>query len=150
MICAKSYSGKTYLLNELVTGCLSKLYDNKNIFVFSPTFMIDDSTNDMRNLIPIGNIKKNVDVKFINELCKSNEQRKLKGLKMIPYLLIFDDCLQAEELKSYNSVLPKFSTLSRHSMICCIWVTQVYTLLPSSIRENCDVVILLFVKRISK
>jgi len=49
-------------------------------------------------------------------------------------LLIYDDILGDSQLKSYQSELATFTTISRHSKITNIFLTQNYTSIPSTIR----------------
>jgi len=58
-------------------------------------------------------------------------------------LFIYDDILGDSQLKSYQSELSGFTTMSWHSNIINIFLTQNYTSIPSTIWWNSSIVFLL-------
>lgn len=66
--------------------------------------------------------------------------------KPVPRILILiDDCLASDEIRAgYAGKLALWSTFSRHSNICCIWTSQIYTRLPNTVRQMTDLIIYLY------
>lgn len=71
----------------------------------------------------------------------SVEKKERINIKKV--LILYDDIIGDDQLKSYQSDLCGFSCMSRHANIINIYLTQNYTSIPSVIRRNANLVILL-------
>ena len=68
---------------------------------------------------------------------------KNKRYKIEQDLFIYDDILGDSQLKSHQSDLATFTCVSRHSNITNVFLTQNYTSIPSTIRRQTPLVMLL-------
>lgn len=158
IISGQTMSGKTNLLHNIIQKKILNKVDINNIYIFSKTAKNKDVTYwplinyILKNTtVKIWNIYDEIDFNLINLIMKNQEQDlamnmvlpkdKRKELKKI--VIIFDDILGDKELKSYQSDLSNFTTMSRHSNILNIFLTQDYTSIPSKIRRNSNLVFLL-------
>lgn len=69
--------------------------------------------------------------------------KKKDRIKIERILFLYDDILGDSQLKSHQSNLATFSTISRHSKITNIFLTQNFTSIPSTIRRQTPLIFLL-------
>lgn len=97
------------------------------------------------------NIYEDVDMDLIEKITRKQKNLQKKNMmldkkdriKIEPILFIYDDMLGSSQLKSWNSKLATFSTLSRHNLITNIYLTQNHTSIPSTIRRQTPIIVLL-------
>jgi hypothetical protein len=107
-------SGKSSLIAELITEFYADIFKKKNIYLFSPTCLLDD----MANLagFPMGNRVDDNMVEKLETLIKSrkSEIKKMGGVeKTEPMLIVFDDISGNKKLNS-SKVFIECYTAPRH------------------------------------
>lgn len=129
--------------------------DPGNIYIFSKTSQLDLTYRPYirwRKKKGVGlNMYSSVDMQIIEDIIE--QQKKIKQLNMAcdkhsrqelkRILIIYDDVIGDEQLKSDKSQLSTFSCMSRHSCITNIFLTQNYTSIPSIIRRQTQLVFLM-------
>jgi len=143
MVIGSSGSGKSNFLKNLITKKdfgYKKIF-KKNIFIFSPTSMADETFSSIKN-IKEENIFDSLDK--LEDLI--NEQKKIiadRGKKKSPHIwIIMDDCLGSKKLNNtYSNVVNQLFFKGRHYNISISLVSQVYKI-PRSIRLNTNCIVI--------
>lgn len=142
-IIGASHSGKSVLVSSLLTSpdLYTDSFKKGNIIVFSPTsFSMDgvalDSTYEQCG-IPIQNIyhPENAGV-VLDRLFEIKRAEKKKKNKVIPSLVIFDDCVHDKALLRKTKQIEQVFVAGRHFGISCIFVSQYFFGTPKSIRQQ--------------
>lgn len=147
ILCAQTRGGKTTFLQNLLQKSLLNHVPPENIYIFSKTAKFDLSYRPlilylMKNTTGEIKIFDNIDMKKIKQIFDNQTKLAKKNMilpkeertKIKRTLLIFDDIIGDDQLKSYQSDLCSFCTMSRHSNIINIFLTQDYTAIPARIR----------------
>ena len=135
LIVGKRRSGKTKLLIEMLN---SKYFKKKFdvIYLFSPTILIDDAWDALKNKKVIFYDEYNEDTLdkiFMLQSKTPNKEREHQ-------LIILDDF--AEKLKGHRgNALERLATKGRHFKLSFIFTTQKYNMTPTTIRNNVDEII---------
>jgi hypothetical protein len=140
-IYAPSYSGKSYLINDMLTNPkygYSKVYDAERIFIMSPTFESDTSYEKLKKKMKDNpeNITDKFDEEMILEILDFQKQMK-RQKKMRPVLLLVDDLVTSVNAKRQNEMINLYLR-GRHWGISIILTSQKYKYVPSGIRLNAD------------
>lgn len=127
-----------------------------NIHIFSKTAKIDLSyRNLIMHLLNTTTSKLkiygDIDMDIVWSICDAQRGKQLRNMasekkdwQEIPkVLIIYDDVVGDAQLKSHQSELCGFSTMSRHSNIINVFLCQTYTSIPTVIRRNANLVVLM-------
>jgi len=142
-IIGASHSGKSVLVSSLLTSpdLYTDSFKKGNILVFSPTSVSTDgvaldSTYEQCE-IPIQNIHHPEQAgAVLDRLFEIKRAEKKKKGKVIPCLVIFDDCVHDKALLRKTKQIEQIFTSGRHFGISCCFVSQYYFGIPKSIRQQ--------------
>src|SRR5690606_3882234 len=79
------------------------------------------------------------DPEVLDKLIKQSQHSVLEG-KPTKFLLIFDDTI-GNNMKNNESMM-KIYAIGRHNRISCILITQKFTLINTTVRNNSDVILI--------
>lgn len=144
LVVGKSGSGKSTVVNHMVTNKDFMGQFFQYVIMFSPTADKDDLVKFLK--LPKGNlIIDPTPEKLKNIIEKQDEKIKTKGIKWTGLnsrvLLIFDDIVSHKKFLESPEML-KLATMGRHSLISSIINTQSYTKVPRAIRLQANGIIL--------
>lgn len=134
-----SFSGKSYTINDMFFRYnYNKIFKAHNIFVMSPTFIMDESYKDIRKYMEDldDNIIDNYDEDFLSKIIE--RQKDCKTEKTLEPVLVIVDDLITEIPITRNNVIKNLFLKGRHYGISCIITSQVYKLMPKGIRLNAN------------
>ena len=138
LISAPTCAGKTEFVMSLVQARYKKTFDY--VIIICPTFINNKAYDkkfiykDPDIIIMIPGIEK------INE-CIEQAYETYKGTKS---LIIIDDCAFSKDLKSRVNILTRLAFSARHDSIS-VWVlTQQYTSIAKTFRENIGMLVLYY------
>lgn len=142
IISAPRKAGKSNLILNMLTRAdmYKNIWNNKDIFVFSPSLDINDDFAD---------VKANKIAKFDNDIitqimAKQKELITKHGQsKVKPLLLIFDDCLSEKKFGTMNSCIEQLAIRGRHLLISVILTTQSMRRISRTCRLNTDAFIVM-------
>ena len=140
LFCASSGSGKTLTIGNMLSRreFFFKSIFKRNIFLFSPTFELDDPS--MHGVeIDEENHFKDFDEAAIAEIME--DQKRLIdrwGKQRAPHILIVLDDLITMLPQSKQSILTRLFFSARHWKISLILTTQSYKATSKAIRLNCS------------
>lgn len=138
IVYAPSSSGKGVLLNNLLGDKFPyKKIFKTNIFVFSSTFSLGDSSLKDLDYIPEENIFSKLDENILKEILDEQKANidEFGKKRVPPVLFIFDDVLSQISNKK-NSVLREAFYSSRHYKCNIIMLVQSYKSVNKAMRTN--------------
>lgn len=139
----KRGSGKSTLLLKLLISLLKNKYEN--IILVNPTYKYDDKYK----IIKFTKIYEFYTTELIEDITKEIQENKEKNEKT---LLIFDDCVSAEDFKKNtgSNALNQLALNGRHFNCSMIFLSQKYTAVSSYIRNQFDYIILFNTKNLTE
>lgn len=129
---AKRFSGKTFLIKELLNDPLiKKTYEE--IYVFSDTGTLDKTWEEVKNknVFVIDEYKEQDLIKMLESFKQENANKKVKT----KVLIIIDDLIEVYSNKR-KSPISKLATRGRHYGISFIYTSQRYIRFPPDVRTN--------------
>lgn len=132
IITAKRFSGKTFLIKEILNDReIKNRYDE--IYVFTDTSLLDDTWKQINNkkVYLDDDYKESKLVNLLNSL----KEDFLESGKKVKVLIVVDDLIEVYNNKK-KGVFTTLATRSRHYGVDYIFSTQKYNRLPPIIRLN--------------
>jgi len=144
-IYSPSYSGKSYLINKLLTENkygYNRIFKGDQIFIFSPTFETDESYKELRTKMEgyEDHIYEDYDEDVIDAII-SHQKKKKKEKEAKPMLLLIDDLVSKIDNNQKKSLIDLYMT-GRHKYISIIMTSQQYKYMPKPMRINASDIII--------
>jgi len=153
---APSNSGKSVLISNLILNIYRDCFDQ--VYIFSPSIMIDDNFIPVRKYLDEKNKKINDKIYFetyqpqeLNNIIENQEkviefQKKHDHNKLFQILIVLDDVADDRTLCRNSSILNGLAMRGRHRNISLIISVQYYTALNKCIRCQSSSLILFQIK----
>jgi hypothetical protein len=139
LIVSPSASGKTVLLSNLISGEQFPYakYFGKNIFLFSSTFALGDSSMQSTTNLQDKNVFSTLDIDVLMGIVEDQQSIIMSygKEKAPPILLVLDDVAQMLDHRAKETLKSLFFSM-RHSKISLILLIQSYKSIPRAMRIN--------------